>query len=69
MSDSSHLSKLRSKTPKEGMNMNLIAGYVKKVAILFEIAPSTKAENAESASGDESASNLFCFSLSSRCFS
>lgn len=33
---------------------NLIAGYVKKVAMLFERAPNTKAEKAERASGEES---------------
>lgn len=33
---------------------NLIAGYVKKVAMLFERAPNKKAEKAERASGEES---------------
>lgn len=45
----------------------LIAGYVKKVATLFDSAPSIKAEKAESASADESED--FCLCLSSRYLS
>lgn len=36
------------------MILHLIAGYVKIVATHFERAPSTKAEKAERASGDDS---------------
>lgn len=49
--------------------MHLIAGYVKTVATLFEIAPNTKAVKAESTTGDASVSALFCFRFKSRCFS
>jgi len=50
--------------------IHLIAGYVKHVAAHFETAPSMKAENAESASGDDFVPvlllilpfNILCFS-------
>ena len=48
--------------------MHLIAGYVRIVAILFEIAPNAKAEKAERASGDEPFPALSCFSFRSLCF-
>lgn len=51
------------------MSMDLIAGYVKTVAILFEIAPNAKAEKAERASVDAAFSVLFCFAFRSLCFS
>lgn len=50
------------------MSMDLIAGYVKTVAILFEIAPNTKAEKAERASVDALFSALFFFAFRSLCF-
>lgn len=49
--------------------MHLIAGYVKTVAMLFEIAPITKAVKAERTTGDEPCSDLFCFPLRMFCFS
>lgn len=36
----------------EGIIIYLIAGYVRQVAILFEIAPKRKAINADSDAGD-----------------
>ena len=51
------------------MSMDLIAGYVKTVATLFEMAPKTKAEKAERASGDDPLSVVFCFAVKSLCFS
>lgn len=47
---------------------NLIAGYVNIVAMLFEIAPSIKAEKAERDSGDVPFSVLFSFLVTSFCF-
>lgn len=48
---------------------HLIAGYVITVAILFATAPSTNAEKAERAFGDEPLSPILCFSFSILCFS
>jgi len=49
---------------------NLIAGYVKQVAIVLEKAPNKKAVEAERASGDELESVLLASLLfSSRFFS
>lgn len=48
--------------------MHLIAGYVRIVAIVFEIAPNAKAEEAERASGDEPFSALSCFFFRSLFF-
>jgi len=47
----------------------LIAGYVRHVAMLFEIAPKRKAINAERDSGDVPLSALLCLFFSARCFS
>jgi len=47
--------------------VHLIAGYVRKVAILFESAPRTKAENAERVT--EVFSAPFLFLINSFCFS
>lgn len=48
--------------------MHLIAGYVRIVAIVFEIAPNAKAEEAERASGDEPFPALSCFFFTSLFF-
>lgn len=48
---------------------NLIAGYVRTVAILLEIAPSKKAEKAERDSGEDPFPAFFIFPSKSLCFS
>lgn len=55
---------------KEVVFTNLIAGYVRTVAILLEIAPSKKAEKAERDSGEEDPfPAVFSFPSKSLCFS
>ena len=54
------------------MLYHLIAGYVKTVAALFEMAPTTKAEKADKAAGEGPAVEdtvLFLCFLNSLCFS
>lgn len=48
---------------------HLIAGYVKMVAMVFEIAPNRKAENAERAKGEEPTAISLCFLFRSLCLS
>lgn len=56
-------------TKRGWVGFYLIAGYVRQVAMHFETAPNTKAENAERASGDVALSPLFLiFSFNSLFF-
>lgn len=51
--------KFTGKNKSEGTSIHLIAGYVRQVAILFEIAPKRKAINADRDFGDTPFSPLF----------